>query len=334
MQRVPVIDLSRWFGLDRAEREAVARQVDRACTEWGFLIVRGHGIDPAIMQEVAAVTHEFFDLPLDEKMQCDSSGRAGGRRYYRLESKSHARTRGNEAAPGDLRETFFAGVEPVPGDPIRSASAAPGHYAPNIWPAPPWHMRKTRETYSRACDALCHDLLHLAAYALELPAGWFDDRIDRPISRFGAQHYPPLERPPAPGQVRSGAHTDFGTLTLLMTEDKPGGLQVTDMDGRWHDMKPVPGAFIVNLGDRMARWTNDRWRSTPHRVVNPPLEAGAAARRLSIVYFHTPNYDACIECIPSRTDADHPPLYPPILAGEHLAEKLRQVDSVSTGRTA
>jgi len=332
MQQLPVIDIAPWFGSDRHAIAALARDIDAACAEWGFLIVRSHGIDPALMQEVADVTREFFDLPLDEKLRSDSSGRAGGRGYSRLETKSHARTSGEAAAPGDLRETFIAGMEPVPGDAYRAAPMAYGHFAPNLWPERPRRMREAWEAYADACDGLCREILRLAACALELRATWFDDKIDRHISRFAAQHYPALDRPPAPGQLRSGAHTDFGTLTLLLAEDKPGGLQVMGKDGQWHDVKPVPGTFIVNLGDMMARWTNDRWRSAPHRVVNPPHDAGASARRLSIVYFHTPNYDAVIECVPSCADAAHPPKYPPILAGEHLAEKLRQVGSVAEER--
>jgi isopenicillin N synthase-like dioxygenase len=144
-----------------------------------------------------------------------------------------------------------------------------------------------------------------------------------------AQHYPKLVVLPKPGEIRGGAHTDFGTLTLLLAEDKPGGLQVMGTDGQWYDLKPIPGAYVVNLGDMMAQWTNDRWRSTLHRIVNPPLESGEAARRLSIVYFHHPNADALIECIPSCADAQHPAKYAPIIAGEHLRRKLQQVDSVS-----
>jgi len=94
-------------------------------------------------------------------------------------------------------------------------------------------------------------------------------------------------------------------------------------------VKPVPGAYIVNLGDLMARWTNDRWRSTLHRVVNPPLDAGAASRRLSIVYFHMPNHDACIECISSCATSTNPPRYTPVLAGEHHLLKIRQTDSIT-----
>ena len=327
--RVPVIDIAPWFSGDTVARDAVARDVGAACEKWGFLIVAGHGIDAALIEAARTVTRSFFDLPVEEKLLCDSTGRSGGRGYYRVASKSHARTRGDAKAPGDLRETFFAGMEAIPGDPYTSTVDANRHFAPNVWPSQPHDMRKIWEQYFAACNAVARDLLHICAKALNLPENWFDDKIDRPISTLTAQHNPKLDRPPEPGQVRSGAHTDFGTLTLLLTEDRPGGLQVMGTDGIWYDVKPVPGAFIVNLGDMMAQWTNDRWRSTLHRVVNPPLDAGEAARRLSIVYFHTPNYDTVIECIPSCTDPAHPAKYAPIEAGKHLAEKLQKTDGVS-----
>lgn len=328
LQSIPVIDIAPWFKGDAAARAAVARTVGDACTNWGFLIIQGHGIDTQLMQSIKDVTYAFFDLATEEKLKCDSTGRPGGRGYYRVASKSHARTRGDATAPGDLRETFFAGAEPIPGSTYTSAPEAGRHFAPNVWPIRPDNMRAIWENYFIQCNTLAADLLHICARALDLPENWFDDKIDVPISTLTAQHYPKLEQPPAPGQVRSGAHTDFGTLTLLMTENKPGGLQVMGTDGQWHDVRPVPGTYIVNLGDMMAQWTNDRWRSTLHRVVNPPRDAGEAARRLSIVYFHTPNYDAMIECIPSCTDATHLPKYAAIRAGEHLAQKLQQTDSV------
>jgi isopenicillin N synthase-like dioxygenase len=329
MDKVPVIDISPWYSGDQASRDAVAHAVGEACEKWGFLIVSGHSIDASLIGSVRSVTRGFFDLPADEKLACDSVGRPGGRGYYRVASKSHARTRGDTMAPGDLRETFFVGMEAEPGDSYTAAPEARRHFAPNVWPVKPAGMQELWIQYFAACNALAADLLQICARALDLPDDWFRDKIDRPISSLTAQHYPKLERPPEPGQVRSGAHTDFGTLTLLLAEDKPGGLQVVGLDGEWHDVRPMPGAYIVNLGDMMAQWTNDRWRSTLHRVVNPPLDAGDAARRLSIVYFHTPNYDATIECIPSCCDAAHPPKYAPIAAGAHLAEKLRQTDSVS-----
>jgi isopenicillin N synthase-like dioxygenase len=145
-----------------------------------------------------------------------------------------------------------------------------------------------------------------------------------------AQHYPALTETPVPGQIRSGVHTDFGTLTFLLTEDRPGGLQVQGLDGQWHDVRPHPGTFIVNLGDMMAQWTNDRWRSTRHRVVNPPPDAGATARRLSVVYFHMPNSDALIECVPTCTSSERPPRHAPYRVEEHLTRKLTQSLSAAT----
>jgi isopenicillin N synthase-like dioxygenase len=324
---IPVLDISPWYGNDALAREKMALEFDAACREWGFLIIAGHRIGAPLIESIRDVTRSFFDLPIEQKLQCDSSGRPGGRGYYRVTSKSHARTLDNANAPGDLRETFFAGMEPVPGDTYTSAPGGRAHFASNVWPSQ--LMRSIWEQYFKECDLLARDLLHICASALALPENWFDDKIDRPISTLTAQHYPKLERPPEPGQLRSGAHTDFGTLTLLMTEDRPGGLQVMGTDGVWRDVRPEPNAYIVNLGDMMAQWTNDRWRSTLHRVINPPLDAGAMARRLSIVYFHTPNYDAVIECIPSCSDAVHPPKYAAVLAGEHLSEKLRKTNSVS-----
>ena len=326
---IPILNIGPWYSNDESARERVAQEFDAACKEWGFIIVSGHRIEAALIEAIRDVTRAFFDLPLEQKLICEAAGRPGGRGYYRVTSKSHARTLGNTSAPGDLRETFFVGAEPVADDPYTAASGGRNHFSPNVWPREPAQMQSIWQQYFAVCDLLARDLLHICARALSLPENWFDDKIGRPISTLTAQHYPKLDRPPEPGQLRSGAHTDFGTLTLLMTEDRPGGLQVMGMDGAWRDVRPVPGTYIVNLGDMMAQWTNDRWRSTLHRVVNPPLDAGALARRLSIVYFHTPDYDAVIECIPSCADAAHPPKYAPVLAGEHLSEKLRKTDSVS-----
>jgi len=329
MEDVPVIDISAWFNGSEADRRVVARTFGEACEKWGFLLLEGHGFAPELMGRIRDVTYQFFDLPIEEKMAVAAAGRTGGRGYYRVASKSHARTLGAKEAPGDLRETYFSGMEPVAGDVYTTAPSALRHFAANVWPAEPREMGAIWVQYMRACNLLAAELLRISARALELPEGWFDDKINRPISTLTAQHYPKLEVPPEPGQVRSGAHTDFGTLTLLMTEDKPGGLQVQSFEGEWRDVRPIPDAFIVNLGDMMSQWTNDRWRSTLHRVVNPPMDAGVSARRLSIVYFHTPNYDARIECIPSCVSSGTLPYYAPILAGEHLAEKLRKTDSVS-----
>ena len=130
-------------------------------------------------------------------------------------------------------------------------------------------------------------------------------------------HYPVPGTAPLPCQHRCGAHTDFGSHTILLADDTPGGLQVRTKDGAWVDVFPAANAFIVNIGDLMMRWTNDRWLSNLHRVVNPPTAATRPVRRLSIAYFVHPNRDALIECIEScRTDGA-PTRHAPVLAGDY-----------------
>ncbi len=327
MENVPVIDISSWSNGSEADKDATAAAINEACTKWGFLLVSGHGISSALVEKMFDVTYRFFDLSEEEKQQYDSTGRPGGRGYFSLGAKSLARSMGDAKAPGDRKETFFTGMEPVAGDPYYAGQGAKRHFANNVWPQVPGDMEETWNAYRSASESLSGTLLSLCARALELPDDWFEALIDKPISTLVAHHYPPQSEPPVTGALRSGAHTDFGTLTLLMTENRPGGLQVMGLDGQWHDIVPVPGAFIVNLGDMMSRWTNHQWRSTLHRVVNPPEGSGMAARRLSIVYFHTPNYDAEITCVPSTISPGEQPKYPPILAGDHLTAKLSQTDS-------
>jgi isopenicillin N synthase-like dioxygenase len=325
MQTIPVIDMSPWWDGSAASRDAVAHQFADAAQDWGFLVVAGHRVPQALMQDIRAVTNEFFDQPMEAKRDVSAQGRPGGRGHYALLSKSHARTRGQADAPGDLRETFMAGAEPLPGEIL--SPAASRHFVPNVWPQVPARMGAVWQEYNLACQVSSQEMMRVCAHALGLDDDWFDDKLTRPISTLTAQYYPAQTTPPVPGQLRSGAHTDFGALTLLMTEDRPGGLQVLGRDEQWHDIRPVEGAFIVNLGDLLARWTNDRWRSALHRVVNPPEDAGSAARRLSIVHFQTPNHDALIECIPAF--AGDTPHYPPTTAGAHFAEKMTQTDSVA-----
>jgi isopenicillin N synthase-like dioxygenase len=189
-------------------------------------------------------------------------------------------------------------------------------YAPNLWPTAVPSLRPAVENYYRAMSAVADTLMEAFALALGLPADHFDGMIDQHGSALRLAHYPAI--PPETDltdRFRAGAHTDYGTLTILWTDGEPG-LQVQAADGGWLDVEPVDGGLIVNLGDLMARWTNDRWRSTMHRVVatNP------SADRLSIPFFHNANWNARIECI---IDDGAVPRYPPTTAGRHLMDKFR-----------
>jgi isopenicillin N synthase-like dioxygenase len=196
--------------------------------------------------------------------------------------------------------------------------AAGKHFYPNLWPSEPTGLRRIYEDYFRAMGGLAETLMALFALALDLPETFFADKIDRHISRLRVRNYPAPTTAPLFGQLRAGAHADYGSLTILRAEDKPGGLQVLNRAGDWVDVPIAPDSFIVNIGELMARWTNERWKATLHRVVNPPLEQAAVSRRLSLVFFHNPNYDALVEALPGTVAAGEPPKYPPTTSGAHL----------------
>ncbi|HEU4849063.1 MAG TPA: 2OG-Fe(II) oxygenase family protein, partial [Terrimesophilobacter sp.] len=178
------------------------------------------------------------------------------------------------------------------------------------------------ESYYAEMSALANRLMEMFAHGLDLPAGFFADTIDRSPSALRAINYPEQDAPPLDGQLRAGAHTDYGTLTILRQELGRAGLQVRDeKSDAWVDIPPTPGALVINIGDLMARWTNDRWTSTLHRVVNPDAGSAVSTRRQSMPFFHNANYSALVECLPSSLAAGETPKYEPVLAGPHLAGK-------------
>ncbi len=300
MKEVPLIDIGQ-------HRHEVAEMVDEACKKWGFFLITGHGVPNQLIDRMFSVSYEFFDLSEEEKLQYDSKGCKGGRGYFSVGKKALARSFGDLKAPGDQKETFVAGAEPIDGDPYYFTPEAEGHFAENIWPTYPSDMKQVWMMYRGACQDLADKLLNIMECSL---------KSDKPISTLIVHHYPEQKTPPE--GMRAGAHTDFGTLTLLMTEDSPGGLQVMGMDNEWHDIQPIKYAFIVNIGDLMERWTNGAWRSTLHRVVNPPVNTGLESRRMSVAYFHTPNYETQV------TSSK----YQPITAGAHQKEKINLNNSV------
>jgi len=299
----------------------VARTVDRTCREIGFMVITGHGIDPAVIAAVEQTSRAFFDLPLAEKMAVARPAPDVTRGYLPLEAEVLVRSRGLEGL-GDLNESLMIGPLECDASAYYTQPAAGRHFAPNLWPARPAGLRAAYEAYYRAMEILARDLMRLFALALDLPELFFDASIDRHISRLRVRNYPAPPVPPPPGQLRAGAHSDYGSLTILKTEDRPGGLQVQTREGGWSDVPHLPGSFVVNIGDMLARWTNDRWVSTLHRVVNPPPQRAAESRRQSLVFFHNPNYDAVVACLPSCTGPTAPPKYPPTTSGGHLREKF------------
>jgi len=318
MLRVPDIDLS------RADRAALAAEVDAACRDIGFLLVRGHGIAPDLIGRMHTVSRAFFRLPDSEKRPFQvRNGRihgwTGPRQSYLADTLAPGETR----AP-DWKEGFSIGPVETPPDLTAEETR---YFGCNLLPARPDGFAEVWEDYFRAMERLAGDLMALFAAALRLPDDYFQSRIDRHITGLSAQYYPPQPVAPAPGQLRAGAHTDFGSLTILSTGDDPGGLQVCDRGGVWHDVSAPHDAFVVNIGDLMAQWTNDRWVSTLHRVVNPPRERAHLPRQ-SIAFFHQPNWHAVVECLPG---CGATPKYAPITSGAHFERKLGLLRGASDG---
>jgi len=326
---IPVIDIQPYLAGDAIGARRVAEAVGAACEETGFLIITGHGIPHALVRRVFEVSLTFFDRPLAEKLALRSDDPGIPRGYSALASKSLGRTYGLDTPP-DLREQFFVGPLDDWAAQFRRFPGAAKVYAPNVWPARPAEFREVLTAYYRAQERLARDLMRIFALALGLAERWFDGTIDRHFSTCPSNLYPEPAGEPLPGQLRAGPHTDFGSLTILAVNDAPGGLQVRFPDGAWHDVRPGPGQLVVNLGDMMGRWTNDRWKSTVHRVVNPPRELATGSRRQTVGFFLHPNWDAPVACLPTCTDASRPARYPPILAGEHMLAKLERRVAAAT----
>jgi isopenicillin N synthase-like dioxygenase len=291
-----------------------AEQIAEAASTSGFLIVAGHDVSSTLIEQQWAVTGSFFDLPLEEKMSVAMPTRGYPYGYAPFAYEQLSASVG-ETNPPDLKETFTVGPITTPMHAFADPDEASA-WSPNLWPKFP-HFRSISEQYFTTMADLCARLLSLMAAALDLPPNHFEPLINRHTSALRMINYPELSGPRFEGQQRASAHTDYGTLTVLLADPQQPGLQVQRSDGSWADVAVEPGSFVVNLGDAMARWTNDRWRSTMHRVV--PNQQ----RRQSIAFFHNANWDARIECIPSCLAAGEVPRYEPIKAGPHLMQKFR-----------
>jgi isopenicillin N synthase-like dioxygenase len=314
---VPVIDIAGSLSDSQIERSAVAKACGQAINDIGFLVITGHGIDRDLIAQTQILSNAFFDLPLGEKNRVLRPAPDVTRGYISLEAESVGRSQGLDV-PGDLNESFMIGPVDAGQGSYFTGPAAGRHFHPNLWPANPPELRSVYEAYYRAMGRLAERLMAIFALALDLPETFFADKINHHISRLRVRNYPAPTTAPLPGQLRAGAHSDYGSLTILHTEDKPGGLQVLNRAGEWVAVPIAPDSFIVNIGELMARWTNDRWTATLHRVVNPPLCQAPMSRRLSLVFFHNPNYDAPVSALPGTVAPGEVPKYPPTTSGDHL----------------
>ncbi len=316
MSNFPSLDLAAFAAADAPGRAGIGAAVDSICRETGFLAVVNHGVEQAKIDAIWGAAQGYFALSAAEKHRV---GVLDGAPYGYLGpgTEALAKSRGEDTPP-DLKESFNGGPLATPKT-MTDADALAFCYAPTPWPKNPPGFQTVWVAYYAEMEALAARIMQVFATALNLPADFFAPFIDAPVSALRALNYPAQNKPPQQGQQRAGAHTDYGSLTILLPQPDSRGLEVQTPDGQWRAVPPVPGAFIINIGDLMARWSNDRWRSTLHRVVVPPEMAGAP--RQSLAFFHQPNWDAEITCLDSCRGQGAK--YAPVRSGPYLMGKFQ-----------
>ena len=324
MNGVPIVDVGAFETGDANTRRAIAGELAHAVEQIGFLSVTGHGVPESVIENMRAGAWRLFGLPIATKQRYLDSSMTLNRGYTPFAAE-HNGSSGTEKAPADLREGFIYGPFDRPDDAYHTGAAAAFAYQANIWPDAVPGLDEIFKSYYRAVEGFNTRLQRIFADALGLETDFFVDKFDRHASVVRLLHYPAQDFDPPDGQLRCGAHTDFGSHTILLVDDTPGGLQVRAKDGAWLDVFPPAGSFVVNIGDLMMMWTNDRWLSNLHRVVNPPAAMRGRAKRLSIAFFVHPNSDAPIECIPTCRKDDAPVRHARVLAGDYRRMQVTKV---------
>ncbi|KAK2997452.1 hypothetical protein RJ639_024724, partial [Escallonia herrerae] len=286
-----------------------------ACLDSGFFYVVNHGISEEFMDEVFAKSKRFFDLPMKEKMKLLRNEKHRGYTPVLDEYLDPV-----NQINGDYKEGYYIGVEVPEDDP----EAEKPFYGPNVWPStdilPGW--RQTMEKYHREALAVAKKVARIIALALDLEDDFFNrpEMLGKPIATLRLLHYEDRVSEPAKGIFGAGAHSDFGFITLLATDDVFGLQICKDKDAEpqmWEYIAPLKGAFIVNLADMLERWSNFIFRSTMHRVL------GNGQERYSIAYFVEPSHDCLVECLPTCQSQENPPKFPPIKFENYLLQRYQ-----------
>lgn len=295
--KIPVVDIAPL--LNGSNKPAVAKEIRWALSNTGFMYVKNHGIPQDFVESVFDVTRQFFDLRMPQKMELHVSKSDVALRGY-------IEPFGENTGPGktkDFKECFDIGPE-------RAAVEGP-FFGPNQWPATLPKLRELTYGYHQKMVELAKKLLKGIALSLDLPENYFERLMQNPISIQRLLHYPPQHGQIVEDIIGTGAHTDYGNLTIL-AQDDVGGLQVMNRDGDWVEGTPIHGTFVINIGDLIQRLTNDVYLANMHRVVN-----SSGRERYSIPFFIDANFDAVIEPLPSCITDSNPLRYKAVTCGEH-----------------
>jgi isopenicillin N synthase-like dioxygenase len=303
---IPVIDLGPYLSGVPGALEATASQLRDALETIGFFIIIHHNIPQDLMARTFAEAQRFHEQPLAAKMVLRMNEHNNG--YMAMGKYAVWTSEVNANDKPDLNEAFFLKRERRPDDPLVQAGRR--FAGPNRWPDQLPGFRDTVLAYTEAVDALGRRLMPVCAVALEMAPDFFDAAFAESQFSFRLSHYPPVQA--EENQFGIAPHTDANFLTFLAQTDVPG-LQVRLPSGDWLDVPYIPGSFAVNAGDMMYRWTNGRFKSTPHLAL-PPV----GRHRYAIPFFMGPHLDTVIACPPTCQGPDHPPRFPPITYEQYL----------------
>lgn len=309
---IPIVDLGPSFSNDAAARKAVAWELHKAAVDTGFFYIENHGVSQEMMDGQIALAKSFFDLPLSEKRKIDVSNSNCTRGYEEPGLQTL-----DDGSPPDLKEGFLIGND-LPADHPYVLASVPNCGA-NQWPEKPAGFREAYEAYIAEMFRVGRHIHRLIALSLDLPEDYFDEGLIEPLFNGRLLKYAPQPDTAEFNQIGAGAHTDWGMITILL-QDSVGGLEVENSVGEWIAAPPIPGTFVVNLGEMVRVLTNGLYRSNMHRVRNNQ----SGVDRYSVPTFFDPNYFYEVKCVPSLMPTSGKPDFAATTVGGHIAEMYRK----------
>jgi isopenicillin N synthase-like dioxygenase len=313
VQTIPLIDLKGNVDAGNATAAQSAAELHAALSSIGFAYIAGHTVSPQSRAAAFAASKEFHASPLAMKQSLAINDAHRG--YMGMSTSTIVTSSVAKVTKPNMSESLMI-MHSLPDDDPALLAKEPLQ-GPNQWPEWLPAFKPAMQQYEQEVDVVGRYLIRLIAISLGLAPHALDHHFERPTTFLRALHYPPqpaLET----DAVGSAPHTDYGIITLL-AQDNSGGLQVRPRGGDWIEAPPIENTYVLNVGDMLARWTNERFVSTPHRVVNR-----SGGDRYSLPYFLDPSMDALIECLPTCTDADHPPQHEPVRYGDYLMHRLNK----------
>lgn len=310
-QGIPSVDLSEYVHGTDQQRQEFIQKIGQAYEDIGFVAIRNHGIDNQLIDDFYRVVKAFFALPEATKKKYEIEG-IGGQRGYTSFGKEHAKHRNT----GDLKEFWHFGQFVEDNDPLKD------EYPQNVEVAEISEFMEVGRKAYKAFEKQGVVVLSALAQYLGLPQNFFEEHVHNGNSILRPIHYPPITNP-EPDAVRAGEHEDINLITLLVGASADG-LQVLNMENEWVDVKNIENHIVVNVGDMLQRLTNNKLRSTTHRVVNPPVELQGTSR-FSIPFFLHPRPEMRLDCLESCISESNPKQYEDITSDDYLKERLREI---------